>query len=531
MDLCLIFLIVLAIILCILAYIQIIYKDNVEHFNSDLINDDTIDNNKLLIKKTLNYNKVFENKYYTSWLPEPIDDYFPVGTTLTRNKKKPTTMAILVKNEHGKNSKDKPINYEITSITNNNNAIWTPVPNEGYISLGNLYSKDYPSKFLIRCVPEKYCQDSNLKTRLIVNHPTKDDKGYELWSINKSNNVVCNNLNNSKNKFESKIPKILNPNRLTVEKKLYVRNTRAYKKLCSYTDPKTNKHLYIWRPIPPKNFCSLGDICLTKNINPNKSLDTVVIHKSFCKIANSYGSKYKNRIKLEENKYAYFWRPIAPTNYHFFGDVVTLEEKEPESDDITYCISIDYINEVEKNTHSMIWNNVSSDNSMSLWTDTNNFITLNNNYSTPKTNGYVLNKNLTKSDVDLLDKRRIIEFSYLENKKGLRNIDDKSLLQNTIKTLSSKLDINNNRLINGIIVRSKNKMELTFEPRKYNGTELKTSAILKQLNKIFENDTIKIYNKEKNYYYIELDGFILKNFDINKIELDNSEFIDVFDER
>tara|TARA_B100002051_G_C16197464_1_gene374983 strand:- start:31 stop:537 length:507 start_codon:yes stop_codon:yes gene_type:complete len=168
---------------------------------------------------------------------------------------------------------------------------------------------------------------------------------------------------------------------------------------------------------------------------------------------------------------------------------------------------------------------------MSLWTDANNFITLNNNYSTPKINGYVLNKNLTKSDVDLLDKRRIIEFSYLENKKGLRNIDDKSLLQNTIKTLSSKLDINNNRLVNGIIVRSKNKMELTFEPRKYNGTELKTSAILKQLNKIFENDTIKIYNKEKNYYYIELDGFILKNFDINKIELDNSEFIDVFDER
>lgn len=529
MDLCLIFLIILAIILCIVAYIQIVSYGNVEHFNSDIITEnDTIDNNKLLIKKTLNYNKIFENKYYTSWLPEPIDDYFPVGTTLTRNKKKPTQMAILVKNEHGKN-KDKPINYEITAITNNHYAIWTPVPSEGYISLGNIYSKEYPSKFLLRCVPESYCINSNLKSRMVTNKPTKDDKGYELWSVNKSNNFVCNNLNNARSQFEANTPKILNPQKLTVEKKLYVRNTRAYKKLCSYQDPKTNKTLYIWRPIPPKNFCSLGDICLTKNIDPNTSLDTIVVHKSFCKIANSYGPKYKNRIKLETNKYAYFWRPIAPTNYHFFGDVVTLEEKEPESDDITYCISIDYINEVEKNTHSMIWNNVSSNNSISLWTDSNNFMTLNNNYSIPKTNGYVLNKNLTKSDVDLLDTRRIIEFNYRENKKGLRNIEDKALLQIITKTLSSKLDINSNRIINGIIERNKQRVELTFEPRKYNGTELKTSAILKQLNKIFENDVIKVYNEEKNYYYLELEGFILKNFDINKIELDNSEFIDIYD--
>ena len=33
---------------------------------------------------------------------------------------------------------------------------------------------------------------------------------------------------------------------------------------------------------------------LPKNINPNRSLDTIVVHQSFCKIANSYGSKYKN---------------------------------------------------------------------------------------------------------------------------------------------------------------------------------------------------------------------------------------------
>ena len=46
MDLCLIFLIIFAIILCIVAYIQIIYGNNIEHF--DINSDEDIDN-KLLI--------------------------------------------------------------------------------------------------------------------------------------------------------------------------------------------------------------------------------------------------------------------------------------------------------------------------------------------------------------------------------------------------------------------------------------------------------------------------------------------------
>ena len=54
MDLCLIFLIILAIILCVIAYIQIVSYGKVEHFNSDIITEnDTNDNNKLLIKKHL----------------------------------------------------------------------------------------------------------------------------------------------------------------------------------------------------------------------------------------------------------------------------------------------------------------------------------------------------------------------------------------------------------------------------------------------------------------------------------------------
>ena len=65
---------------------------------------------------------------------------------------------------------------------------------------------------------KSYCINSNLKTRILKNKPTKNDKGYELWSANKSNNFTCNNLNNSRSEFESNTPKILNPQKLTVEK-------------------------------------------------------------------------------------------------------------------------------------------------------------------------------------------------------------------------------------------------------------------------------------------------------------------------
>ena len=134
-----------------------------------------------------------------------------------------------------------------------------PLLNEGYISLGNIYSKDYPSKFLIRCVPKKYCQISNLKAKLITNYPPKDDSGYELWSINKSNNFVCNNLNNAKILIlNSKKKKFLILNKLTVEKKIYIRNTRAYKKLCSFTDSNTIKNYIFGDPKAPlKNFVPL----------------------------------------------------------------------------------------------------------------------------------------------------------------------------------------------------------------------------------------------------------------------------------
>ena len=77
-------------------------------------------NDTLMIKKTQNYEKVFGNSKYTIWIPKPINDYYPIGNYISLNKKAPTEMATLVKNNSGLESNDKPIKYEIVSITNKN---------------------------------------------------------------------------------------------------------------------------------------------------------------------------------------------------------------------------------------------------------------------------------------------------------------------------------------------------------------------------------------------------------------------------
>ena len=111
---------------------------------------------------------------------------------ISLDKKPPNTMAILVKNNMGIESKDKPIKYDIISITNDNYAIWKPICEPEQISLGHIVSKEYPSKYLIRTIPKKWCEKSNVNNRITKNKISKIDKGYELWNINGSNLFICN---------------------------------------------------------------------------------------------------------------------------------------------------------------------------------------------------------------------------------------------------------------------------------------------------------------------------------------------------
>jgi len=476
--------------------------------------------NSLLIKKTNNFNKVYGNSKYTIWIPQPIDDYFPIGNYITFDKKEPTVMATLVKNNIGINSNDKPMKYEIVSITNKNYAIWKPIPNIDYLSLGHIYSKEYPSKYLIRMIPKKYCIESNIKNRIVENKISKIDKGYELWDIQKSNLFVCNNLNNY-NLNTIKHIYYLNDDYLQIEKKMYIKTVNSYKKICSFKNKSLNKDFYIWRPIVMSNFCSLGDVCLNKNINPNGKLDTIVVHKSFCKIPLNYGYKSISNVKYN-NKNIHFWRPIPHNDHYFFGDIVVVGDEQPEADNLIYSVSLDYIKQIYKPSHNMIYNNVSSNNPFSIWSDDNNFFSVNNSYNNPIKNSYILNTRFVKSDLDLDDTKEIINIKYNKN-DNLKKIDNTKLTELFKKNISDKIDINIDRLED--IKINDDTIILNIHQRKSGKDELKIKECIKKLNTHIENEPIKIYNKNKDTYYIILLK-LYKTKPSKFIEIDNSEFND-----
>ena len=72
---------VIIIVVCVvIIFFQVKYS-TLEQFNDYGVEIDkkNSDKNKLLIKKTKNYKKIFENTKYSVWEPIPINDYFPLG--------------------------------------------------------------------------------------------------------------------------------------------------------------------------------------------------------------------------------------------------------------------------------------------------------------------------------------------------------------------------------------------------------------------------------------------------------------------
>jgi hypothetical protein len=506
-----IILVIIAIFIMILMYFQdkIRLKEDFRY---------EIPSNKLLIKKTMNYDKVFENSKYSIWIPTPINDYYPIGNYISFNKKPPTQMATLVKNNSGLESNDKPIKYEIVSITNKNYAIWKPIGETDQLSLGHIYSKEYPSKYLIRTLPSKFCEKSIVNNRLIKNKISNFDKGYELWSIQNSSLFICNNINNY-NLNALKDVYSLKENSLDTEKKLYIKSINSYKKICNYKDEKLGKKFYVWRPVPPPNFCSLGDIILSINNDPNGKLNTIVVNKSFCKIPLNYGTKSINTIK-SKSKNINFWRPKPHNDYYFFGDIVVVGDEQPEADNLIYSISVDYIKNINEESHTLVYNNISDENPISLWSDPNHCFKCSNSYSNPNKNNYILNMNFTESDYDLSDTRKTLHISYNKN-NNFKKINEDKLIGLIKQSISNKLDIRLERLNN--ISLDTNNVILDIEPKSNHIKEPTINKCISKLNKHIEVEPLKIYNKNKDTHYISLMR-VFNTEDNNFIELDNSHF-------
>jgi hypothetical protein len=511
-------LIFLTLLIVLIMYFQYSNVKKIEHFSSNPNSKD-----KLLIKKTNEYTKILKTNKFTIWLPKYIDNYFPTSCYATQSSKTPTFLSTLVKNEDNY-SNDKPDKYEIISITKNNYAFWKPIPKKGYKSLGIVTSVDYPSKFSIRCVPEKFTNKTNIHKNISVDKINEADEGHELWSLNNSNGFVVNNLNNIDNLENMKNIFILDESKCSVEKKLYVKFTSKYKKLASYKDVKTQNDFFIWKPIPQQNFNIIGYLCLNKKYDPNNKVKTLVVHKSCTKAPINYGKTNILTLNVDgdgESELTYsFWRPTPPKNYFCLGDIIVENEEEPSDNNLIHCISLDYA-KIINNSYKMIWNNINSKNSASIWVDTNNFFSINNGYGNPNKE-YSLNEEFFYSDNDLLDDPKTILLNYRKNKNIIKDLPKDRFKNQLSQSLASKIDINENRIKN-IIINNTN-ISVTFESKQAGTNQLKVIQILEKLNNILNIGDIKIYDDDKNNYYYTIDSFIIKNMDTENIIIDNSMF-------
>jgi hypothetical protein len=476
---------------------------------------------RLEVRKTNNFNRVFSNSKYTIWEPERIDNYLPIGHIVTKKNKQPKGYSVLVNDKQTV----KPDKFNIISISNDNWGIWQPVSNDSnYVSLGNIYSKEYPSKYLVRMVNKKFLVESDLSKLIFENKINKTDKGYELWGIKGSDCFTCNNKNNV-NEFDSlKNVFSLNKTLLDVEKKLYIKYTMSYKKITSYQDNKLNKYFSIWRPIPPINFCSLGDIILNKKVNPNNILETIVVHKSFCKPPVNYGISPIITFETKGGEYS-IWKPKAPTNYQFIGNVTIKGKNEPETDDLISCIPIDYLELLKKETHTLVWNNINEENPKSLWMNYLNILVANNKYVPPSIDGVVLKRDLTTSDIDLLDNSKSLLLKFKKNNKNMQPINEVYLKNLIINTFSNKFDIDEDRIKVEKIDFNSMSITLTILPRKVDKNSITVDDTVNNIEKTISVNDIKIYNEDKSFYLITInDGGIIKE-KLNEIKLDNTDYL------
>ena len=496
-----------------------------EGFSSNNKDKNSFFGEKLDIRKTNKYNKIFSNSKYSVWEPKALDNYLPIGHVVTKVNRKPKGFSVLV----NKKQTIKPDKFNIISISNENYGIWQPVSsNENYVSLGNIYSKDYPSKYSVRLVDKKFVVKSDISKMIFSNKIAPNDKGYELWNIKDSDCFTCNNKNNI-NEFDSlKNIYSLNQNLLDVQKKLYVKYTLSYKKITQYKDKQLDKMFSVWRPIPPKNFCSLGDIIISKDVDPNNVLQTIVVHESFCKYPVNYGIKPVITFKNKKNNFS-VWNPTPPENYMFLGHVIQKGDEEPVTENLIACIPTDYLNIDNKETHSLVWNNVNEENPKSLWVNKLNLVSGNSKYVPPESNGISLNMELTTSDVDLLDNSRSLLLNFKKNSKNLKPLNEiyvKNMIKNTI---SRKFDLNEERIRVENFDQEKETLTLTILSRSVDKNSILVEEVVSQIEKVLNIGEIKVYNEDRSDFLITIiDGGVITD-NLNEIIIDNTDFKMSFD--
>ena len=516
-------------IIIILTIICILYSLFFD-INSWFLKEDFISNNKILFKKTMTYDLIYYNniKNFSIWTPRIIDDYYPLGHIIKKDKTPPNLLSILIKSQNIEYPKDRPQSYEpITILLENNKnkgAIWRPIVYKNYISLGHIYHSPItlgkiPSVHKhIRCINKQYLTPTSLNS--IV---TKDSKspGYEIWNIHNSN-LFIGNEKISNNEPKEKVF-IINKKYLHLPYKIKTKDTVSYKLIYTKYNKSTNKYLSIWRPLSIDNYVSLGDIALDKDpkkYNPNNKLKTMLVHKSMVKTPEGFGVNYKGYIKTNKKIDVTFWKPDPPIGYGCIGYVANMGEFEPRQNNIIYCIPLEYFKNSKKKE---LWNsNHIPNNRISFWSDSNNFFIVNNNYSYHKELDLELDEDFIDYEKDILDKKTIISLTYKLNLNNteLYNSDARDKLYRN--TLINRLGIKSSRI--GYMKFYGSRVSIELIPRPAGSEELTIADSIKNIKSLI-NSNLQINNSKNDGYISTINNILIDSeSDHETTKIDNSKF-------
>ena len=513
---------IVLILLCLgFIYLEIkIQKTNMENFETNR------NENNILIKKTNKYNKIYSHKNYTIWEAEPIDDYFPIGQQITKNKSPPEKSSLLVKSN--KDLQDRPKGYMLIGSTEDSVPIWKPISNNGYASMGHIFSKKKPSIHKYRCVKKNLCDETNINRKVYLKSlVNKENHGYTIWDIRDSDRFVCMSLNNGTIPDDD-VYKI-NSQNFMVEQKISIKKTKLYEKIWSYKNPKNKQDVTIWKPQPLGDFVPIGYIALASTINPNKKMESILVNKDHVKPPLEYGDKsiLNLSVKTSKNLKKYsFWRPVPPKGYVCLSDIIVNNFDEPKTNDLVYCIPQEYM--VDEGMLKEIWNSIPQiKNKISVFVDNNNFFRVNNDYSTPSIPSQDLNYNFVDIETDKKDLERKATLTYETNENLTEILDSEKKITLFLDSLSNRLGVHKKRFKDITFEQDKINLKITAKP--HGSGELTSYEIKKNLSDIVNNGGLKINNSKKDGFIFTITKLeIFEPVDNKIIKLDNRNFSDRF---
>lgn len=501
--------IVLILVIMLFTFIYLCFlvsKNKTETFTNSLLlreDDANINTNKLNIKKTNNYRIVFENDQFSVWDAINIDDYTSTNQYITAKNKTPSVLGILVKSRS--DGLDKPKGYRLIS-TIDDIKIWKMIPNDGYVAMGHIFSKEEPQLHQYRCIDQKYVLQDTIKS---IEYSIDN---YNIWSGSISNSFLyltspLNNINDSLYKYKY--------DTFDVEK-LKLKNINSFIKIAELYD------IAFWKPDTITDYCSIGQIAYPVGKNPNTDgLSMSIVHKKFCKPLYNYKQKILSFV-YQDNVFS-VWRPKCYSGYGVMSDVVTIGSDAPVDDRDVFSVSLDTFKNINY-SRTMDWTSMNSrlNDMFSIWCNSNKYFHLTNGLDKPFTFDIEIDSNYTINDYDIMDKTRDISLTF-NKEKSFAKYDENEIIDLIKNNLSNRLIIRENRLQDLVI--EDDKINMKVSPKLKNIGEATSKDICDNIKSLIDTVSIKIYTNNRLNCLLTINQMEEYYVPENIIYLDNSEAI------